>query len=67
MSDKRFRPKVCGCCGRVDEVDLGRRYCPTTANRIYRNKPADSCPFFIDDEGFRRERKNRRKEDVFEE
>jgi len=67
MSDKRFRPKICGCCARVDEFDIGRRYCPTTASRIYENKPAEKCRFFIDDDGFRRERKNRRNEDVFEE
>jgi len=50
MSDKRVHPKVCGRCARVDEMDLGRKFCPTTATRIYHNKPAGSCRFFVEDE-----------------
>lgn len=67
MSGKRFRPKVCGCCARVDKIDLDRKFCPTTANRIYANKPAGSCIFFVDEDGFSRDRRKRRRDDVLDE
>lgn len=67
MSDKRVHPKVCGHCARVDERDLGRKYCPTTAMRIYQNKPAGSCRFFVENEDIGSDGKRRRgDEDVLD-
>lgn len=64
MSDKRFRPKVCGRCARVSPADVERNFCPVTSARIRHNKPADACRFFVADE---EDGKRRRREDVFEE
>lgn len=59
MSDKRVVRKVCGRCARVDERDIGRNFCPTTATRIYHSKPAGSCRFFVEDECFGSDGKRR--------
>lgn len=50
MSDKRRRPRICGICARVSGYDIGRRYCPVSTERIYYNKPAGGCSFFVEDE-----------------
>lgn len=68
MSDKRFRPKVCGRCARVSPEDVERNFCPVTSERIRHNRPADACIFFVEDEdGSGRGKRRRREEDVFEE
>lgn len=68
MSDKRFRPKVCGRCARVSPADVERNFCPVTSARIRHNKPAESCRFFVEDEDCVGDgRRRRRDEDVFDE
>lgn len=61
MSDKRRRPRICGICARVGRNDISRKYCPVAASRIYYNKPADGCSFFVEDEeSFAGEKQRRR-------
>ena len=58
---KRTVFKVCGKCGRPTRFDISRNYCPVTAQSILRNRPADSCKFFIPME---QEEKHEEKRDV---
>lgn len=61
MSDKKRNPRICGNCARVSMGDIGRKYCPVSADRIYYNKPAGGCSFFVEDEERNSSGRNRRR------
>ena len=39
--------KVCGMCGRISKSDLGKNWCPVTAQSVNYKRNADSCRLYI--------------------
>ena len=47
MDDISEKRHICGNCGRVSERDIGRGFCPVSANRVTYGRPADGCVLYI--------------------